>query len=94
MLAGLLLLATLLRFAIHQPPLSTPLRLTAAINPNTATAHELASLPGIGPSRAAAIIAYRRSHPPFTTLQDLSKINGLGPETLRRLEPHLTFATR
>lgn len=56
------------------------------INLNTATATDLESLPGIGPSKAAAIIANR----PYNTVDDLDKVPGIGPSTLEQLRPLVT----
>jgi competence protein ComEA len=55
-----------------------------AIDPNRADAATLESLPGIGPGRAAAIVAARRQRP-FTSLADLGRVRGIGPATLARL---------
>ncbi|MCP4451197.1 MAG: helix-hairpin-helix domain-containing protein [Planctomycetes bacterium] len=60
--------------------------LIAYINPNTASMGELLSLPGIGPARAEAIVAYREGHPKkpaFTSLEDLYRVHGLGPALVR-----------
>ncbi|MCE7987181.1 MAG: ComEA family DNA-binding protein [Caldilinea sp. CFX5] len=56
------------------------------INLNTATATDLESLPGIGPSKAAAIIANR----PYTTVDDLERAPGIGARTLEQLRPLVT----
>lgn len=48
-----------------------------SIDLNTATATELDSLPGIGPKLAGEIIAYR-TQTPFTTVDDLTKVAGIG----------------
>ena len=48
------------------------------ININRATASDLDSLDGIGPVIAKRIIAYRTANGPFTTLEDLLKVSGIG----------------
>ena len=55
--------------------LAVPLAL-AAVNINTATAAELEALPGIGPAKAKAIVAYRQQNGQFKTVEDLK--NGEG----------------
>lgn len=47
------------------------------ININAATKQELCSIPGVGETRAAAIIAYRESHGSFAKPEDIMKVNGI-----------------
>ena len=60
------------------------------IDVNTATAAQLQELPGIGPSLAAAIIAFRTDHGPFATLDALEQVPGIGPSKLSQLRTHAT----
>ena len=62
----------------------------AAININTASEAELDTLPGIGPSKAAAIVAYRAEHGPFASISDLSKVQGIGNKTVSKLSAHIS----
>ena len=48
------------------------------LNINTATVDELTSLPNIGPSRAAAIVDYREREGPFSSVDDLINVGGIG----------------
>ncbi|WP_147916905.1 ComEA family DNA-binding protein [Ruania zhangjianzhongii] len=57
----------------------------AVVNVNTAGAEELETLPGIGPARAADIIAHREEDGPFESVEDLLAVPGIGPATLDRL---------
>ena len=53
---------------------------------NTATAVQLEALPGVGPVLAGRIAAYRDEHGPFTAVEDLLDVPGIGEgklETLR-----------
>ena len=54
------------------------------LDPNRASPASLETLPGIGPSRAAAIAA-ARSKAPFCALADLDRVPGIGPRTLEKL---------
>lgn len=56
------------------------------ININTATAEELDALPGVGPSRANDIIAYRDSNGGFSSLEDLKNVSGIGDKTFEKLK--------
>jgi competence protein ComEA len=57
----------------------------AAVNINTASQSELETLPGIGPSKAAAILEYRGSNGPFTAVTQLDNVPGIGPATMSNL---------
>ncbi len=63
----------------------TSLTSSFQINVNTATAPELESLPGIGPSLAASIVAFRQENGPFTELEDLLAVSGIGPAKLEQI---------
>lgn len=52
---------------------------------NRATATELEQLPGIGPSLAGAIVTWRTDHGPFTRIDDLLEVPGIGPAKLASL---------
>lgn len=61
----------------------------AQVDINTATQSELESLPGIGPSKARAILEYRQQHGPFQSVDELAKVKGIGPATVERLRPEV-----
>lgn len=64
---------------------------TGVVNLNSATAEELALLPGVGPSKAAAIIRYRTEHGAFKRVDDLAEVKGFGAKALEKLRPHLAI---
>jgi competence ComEA-like helix-hairpin-helix protein len=55
------------------------------VNLNAADVASLDALPGIGPSRALAVVRYREAHGPFRAVQDLARVPGFGPAALNRL---------
>jgi competence protein ComEA len=57
---------------------------------NTASATELDTLPGVGPSTAAAIIAYRDEHGPFASVDELLDVRGIGEAKLEQLRDLVT----
>lgn len=58
----------------------------AAVNINTATPQELEALPGIGPSKAKAIVDYRAKNGPFKTPEDIKKVAGIGDKTFEQMK--------
>jgi competence protein ComEA len=57
------------------------------VNINTADAQAIAdNLNGIGLKKAEAIIAYRKEHGPFKTLEDLKEVKGIGDATVANNE--------
>jgi competence protein ComEA len=60
------------------------------VNLNTATADDLDTLPGVGPSTASAILAYREQHGPFASVDDLADVRGIGPTKLDALRGLVT----
>jgi competence protein ComEA len=65
----------------------------ASININTANATLLDTLPGIGPSKAAAIIDYRTKHGLFATIENIQDVSGIGPATFAKLKSLITVGT-
>lgn len=63
----------------------------APINVNTADAELLAELPGIGPSRAEAIIEERETNGNFESADDLARVSGIGSATVDRMRDQVTF---
>jgi competence protein ComEA len=59
------------------------------VNINTATEDQLRLLPGIGPSKARAIIKYR-TRTKFKATYALIRVRGIGRKTYRKLRRHLT----
>ena len=56
------------------------------LNVNTATAQELARIPGIGPVKAEAIVNGR----PYASVEDLKKVRGIKEGTLAKMRPYVT----
>lgn len=56
-----------------------------AVNLNTATESELERLPGVGPATAAAIVEHRERSGPFTSVDELIDVRGIGDAKLAAL---------
>ena len=61
------------------------------INVNSADAALLAELPGIGPSKASAIIEDREANGPYESAADLMRVSGIGEATVEGLADQVTF---
>ncbi len=87
--AAALLVAT---FAVSLQPTTaaaTPLP-AHRINPNAAARAELMLLPGVGPTLAGYIVRHR-VRAPFRSPTDLDDVPRIGPRTVEKLAPWLTF---
>ncbi len=60
------------------------------ININTASAQELEQLPGIGPTLAQNIVAYREMHGPFASVDEVQNVPEIGPLTYQAILPFIT----
>ena len=58
------------------------------VNINTANAAQLTQLPGVGPAIAQKIIDYRTANGPFTSVDDLTKVPGIGAAKLAQIKSH------
>jgi len=79
---------------LAEPGQSDKIELDEKINPNYAPAASLVRLPGIGISRAQAIVAYRQkagANEAFQSCDDLQKIKGIGPKTVESVSQWLKF---
>lgn len=59
------------------------------VNINSAKAEELDSLPGVGPSTAAAIVEDRDANGPFSSVEDLMRVSGIGEKKFAKLRDHI-----
>lgn len=70
-------------------PLDNPSYFDYPLNLNTASQEALESLPGIGPTKATDILAYRDQFGLFHTVDDLLNVPGIGPTTLESIREFL-----
>ncbi len=58
---------------------------------NAASVEELQQLPGVGASRAEAIVALRTAQGGFTSTEQLLQVKGIGEKSLEQMQPYLTL---
>ena len=83
--------ALALLLALAGAPALAAEEITGVVNVNTASEAELQMLPGIGASRAKAVIEAREAKGGFKSLDDLLAVKGIGEASLAKLRPHLTL---
>ncbi|MDO4996276.1 MAG: ComEA family DNA-binding protein [Bacilli bacterium] len=66
---------------------STP---TGKISINNATVEELMTLPGVGEAKAKSIIEYRNSNGPFISIEDITKVSGIGDNLFAQIKEYIT----
>ncbi len=64
---------------------------TGKISINKATIEELQTLPGIGESKAKAIIEYRLKEGEFKTIEDITKVSGIGEAAFEKIKDNITI---
>lgn len=60
------------------------------VDVNTATLEELMTLPGVGETRAQAILDHREAEGPFSYPEDLMDVSGIGRSTFEQLANYIT----
>lgn len=68
------------------------LSLYASVNLNTASEEQLATLKGIGPAKAKAIIEYRTKNRGFKKVEDILIVKGIGPKIFDTIKNDITVA--
>ena len=74
---------------VSQSKASEPLEQLVDIN--VATVAQLQTVKGIGPKKAAAVVAYRDANGPFKRVEDITKVKGIGNKKLVKIQPYLTI---
>ena len=70
---------------------ATHLNSHSKININRANASLFDTLPGVGPVIAARIVQFRKDNGPFANLEDLQKVEGIGPKLFMRIKDRLSL---
>jgi competence protein ComEA len=92
------LLATVIAFVLcaggasvsAQKAAAKPPAAGAVVNLNTATATQIATLPGIGEKAAQRIIEYREKNGGFKKIEELMNVKGIGEKSFLKLKPLVT----
>lgn len=60
------------------------------VNINTATQAQLETLPGIGPSTATKILAYRKEKGKFSKIEDIKEVSGIGDAKFEKIKEYIS----
>ena len=77
--------------AAAKPAAPTP---AAPLNLNTATAAQIATLPGIGAKAAQRIVEHRQKNNGFKKIEELMNVKGIGEKSFLKLKPLITVAEK
>ncbi len=87
---ALVLLACAIPLCGSPPIRAEPAPARPLVTLNTADRAQLETLPGIGPAKAAGILAWRQKlGGRFPRIVDLRRVKGIGRKTVERLKPYL-----
>jgi len=92
-IAAIALSATALSAQSKAPAPKTTATAAAPVNLNTATAEQLATIPGVGPKMAERIIDYRQKNGGFKKVEDLMNVSGVGEKSFLKMKPLITVGT-
>ena len=84
-MAALLVVVAAAAFLLVPGAIADNSKSAVSVNINTADTGELTSLPGIGTSKATAIVTYRSEHGPFATVDELTNVQGIGSSILEKI---------
>ncbi len=70
---------------------AAPFELEFHVQVNEADEAELMLLPGIGPVLAQRIVVERKTNGPYTSPDQMERVKGIGPKTVRRLSKFVRF---
>lgn len=65
----------------------------ARININTATVEQLVTLDGIGEAYARRIVEYRKANGPFTSIDQIKEVKGIGEKTFEKNKDKITVGS-
>jgi competence ComEA-like helix-hairpin-helix protein len=95
-IAGLLVLVAVVLMVLSGLTLAETPKETAAakININTASAETLMQLPGIGQSYAKRIVEYREANGPFSNIEELKNVKGIGDKIFEQNKDLITVGDK
>jgi competence protein ComEA len=65
---------------------------TEVVNLNSATAAQIASLPGIGPKTADLVVQYRAKNGPFKKIEEIMNVRGVGEKSFLKIKDRLSVS--
>ncbi len=69
-------------------------RLQLAVDLNEASADQLTTLHRVGQATANNIVQHRQQHGPFSSLEELTEVSGIGPATIEHWRGHVRIGNR
>jgi competence protein ComEA len=63
---------------------------TGPVNLNSASAAQIALLPGIGPKTADLVVQYRQKNGPFKKIEEIMNVRGIGEKSFLKIKDRLT----
>jgi comEA protein len=73
-----------------KPPVTATVVSAEVVNLNSATAAQIASLPGIGPKTAELVVQYRTKNGPFKKIEEVMNVRGIGEKSFLKIKDQLT----